>query len=349
MRPVALAACTLLLAGVPARAQDAYGFTEERAQRWNGTVLDQLPGNWSTSSGDSVFFFSFKTGTLSSGGLVIVWIDDDGSSFRERWVDHQVVGADRWSLRGDGRLHKDGRRAAQLLTSSASQDWVALDVAAGRVHALRRDGVQTSDLDVSAAGTVKLPDGGSFFMDVVGVAGTAASLRADGALFVRGQPGTPLFFFAGGENPQGDDDGESLDTLWHRLAVHPATSEVWALRRDGVVQRAPLVAGATPVEVVRLPGQPSTGDITLRRLTYPSFGDWVVLAFAPDGSWAALRGDGSVRGPAAPAPSSSACTTRAPTNSTRCSATSRSSARACRRSGATGQSSATWSPRRSWT
>lgn len=314
MLPAALrtAAAVALTAGCLASdlaAQDVYGLRQEGRISWNGTLLDKLPGDFDDDHGFSfVFVFSSGFPSASFGGFFFVTSTGLSSDdFDDRWTDSLVVGSDRWSLRADGRLERNGVGFASLSHAWFTADWTALDVADGRVHAVRRDG-RTSRAS-TAGGTLLTLDvarDDSFFTDVLGADGDTFVLRADGAVFSFGDPDEPRVVFDGGPGPSGFPDGEAADSTWTELTFDPATDRLLALRRDGLVFAAPiegLQGLEEPTELARLPAPDGSAfvDVYLEQLVFPrldEYADLVVLdeggGFPGAGDWLALRGDGTI-------------------------------------------------------
>ncbi len=307
----------------PLAAQSYYGMSEEGRLGWNGTILNDLAGHFSADMSGSAFFFVFtgsgiqpfgsgltivlNSGSFfffsnsgvsgaSSGGFFFFLSsnsDFEASDYYDRWADHVVEGPDRWSLRADGRISKNGKKQSVLFTSLLLPDWLSLDVVDGLTYALRRDGL----LATGASDVVKFTQDNSFFTTVVSWFGAGTALRADGALFTRLDPQFPLLYFTGGPGLSGSFDGETIDTVWVKMTVHPDTGDIYALRRDGVVMRGVSTPiGAFSEELARLPPPVAeAGDsITLRRLTYPSLSSYADIEILGSGDWAVLRGDGSV-------------------------------------------------------
>ncbi|GJM21424.1 MAG: hypothetical protein DHS20C15_13390 [Planctomycetota bacterium] len=314
--PAAALALLSLLAG-GSSAQSHYGMSEEGRLGWNGTVLNNLSGDFDSDMSGSAFFFTFtSSGTspfgsglnvfLSSGSFLYFSSGSSGfffflagdsdfevEDYYERWSAHVILGPDRWSLRADGRISRNGKKFAQLPSYFLAPDWIALDVVDDVSYALRRDGVLTTGEAVS----VKFFQALSFFTSVAGWQGAGAAMRADGALFTPQDTLLPLLQFHGGLGQAGTTDGETLDTVWVDTVVHPETGDLYALRRDGVVMRGVITPeSAFTEEVARLP--PSfyeAGEvISLRRLTYPSPGSYADIEILASGDWVVLRGDGVV-------------------------------------------------------
>ncbi len=259
-RPLAL----VFLLAAAASSQFIYGLNESGKLTLNGTVLDSLPSNF----------------------------DPDTGSFQlEKWAALAVHGPDRYALRLDGRVQKNGTKLFQLLalgTPTAIYAWIDLVAdAGGGIHMLRQDGQRA----LNGAAVVTYPLGSSPAVSFVRIAvandATAFTLRADGAVFrgtstqVAGQfPITAPF------NPT--DPAK----VWLDLAVDEDNGNLLALRADGRLFRIALAdVGTDPAPtaleeaILPFPSSPDTSDVYSR----------LVVA---DGGWLVLRADGSVFSPA---------------------------------------------------
>ena len=317
----ALLGVALLL---PAAAgQSLYGMSEESSCYWNGTILDNLAGHFEIDGGDSFYFVVWNSGgfdPLTTGGLTIFYSTSGGSGIYERYVDFAVSGEDRYTLRFDGRLFRNGLKILELFSLIGSPGWIALDVDGEQVVSLRRDGVLTTLVDTGGfdpAGfvdTVALERGASFFTDVAVDGGVAVALRADGMVFLGGDTDTPVLRFIGGPGVNGpplgeegeelDPDGASIDTSWMELAFDAETGLAYGLRRDGVVSTGfidtPPLPGGQPApgtEIARLPPPnfvSTSTAVTLLRVAYPATQEYGAIELTDDGQWVALRGNGEV-------------------------------------------------------
>ncbi len=325
----ALLALALLLPC--AAAQSLYGQSEESECFWNGTLLDNLPGHFEIDSGGSYFFVVWNSGgfdPLTTGGLTIFYSSSSGDGVYQRYVDFAAVGEDRYTLRFDGKLFRNGAKLVELFSLYGSPGWIALDVYDLTAVALRRDGVLSTFIDSGdpdlggVLDTVKLDRGDSFFSDVAGDvvgnppggAGIAVALRADGAVFLGSDPDTPVLRFVGGPGVNGppldeegqelEADGSSIDTCWMALAFDAESGLAYGLRRDGVVAAgfidSPPLPGGEPdpgAVIARLPPPTlvsASAPITLLRVAYPAIQEYGAITLTDDGRWMALRGSGTV-------------------------------------------------------
>ncbi len=240
-----------------------YGLNLKGKLTVNGTVLDSL-----------------KTG----------FDDDPQSKVSERYGDLLISGSDRYALRRDGEIHKNGKKLFSLpFNAILRAEWVSLALLGSNVHSLREDGQLSSNSSIVAS----LPtEKGGFvfpFSRLIANGTDLYSLRVDGAIFKNGTV-APLFELQGGNGITGSADGRSLETVWLRLAVSPSDGDLYALRADGVIFKGNLPpANATEARgtlVTKLPF-PAATPITPGEL-YVDFG------FNADGKWFALRANGEI-------------------------------------------------------
>ena len=260
-RPVAgliLAAAFLLGLASPAAAGDeeslfVYAVSERGVVTINGFQAEKLKGSGSGKTGD----------------------DFDKNS----WWDIAVDGPDRYTIRRDGRVAKNGAKIKEL---NDSNPWIAIAATGGTWAAIRKQG------RVSQEGTVvvKYKDGSSIFTDVLIRDGEIWGLRADGRVF-RGLNEDPVFFF-NQSSSGGDDSGKKK--RWFSFTVHPITNEIYALRRDGeVVKGDPDLLTDDP------DGDASSGEFVV---DLPNNDDksldkyYNSIRFTDDGVFWAIRGDG---------------------------------------------------------
>jgi len=259
LRPLLLVTAGLALASVlgpPLSAQTfVYALNQKGALTVNGTEIDDLPSSFDEDDP----------------------IDTDSE---QRWWAMYVRGSDRYALRLDGRLNKNGVKLYQL--NDEDDTWIDLAVTADDdVWALRQDGrlsrnnTNVGDLTAGSFGfTAQTTDGVS-----------AYSLRADGAVY-RDNITTKLFAFTAG-NFEGDGEGESSATTWVAIEVNPVDGQVYALRRDGSVVRGDPTVTKTPDDGVVVAKLPIGNQVD-------SSSAYVSLSFDETGRWWALRGSGRV-------------------------------------------------------
>ncbi|HET6201405.1 MAG TPA: Ig domain-containing protein [Planctomycetota bacterium] len=251
------------LAGAALAQPFVYAVNEKGKLLINGTLLDSLPGN-------------FDPGPPSMHP-------------EDAWIDASVLGADRFALRLDGRIFKNGT----VLTSSlpfafgfpVTFFWGSLSVTPTAVYALRANG------ELAAGGSVSttLPLSTFIFQRVLGLDPHVYSLRSDGAVF-EDTSSTPKFQFVGGPGPGGALDGASFNTRWVAIAIDPISLDLFALRRDGKVFVGDLPSGASAgTSVGSFPPPSASSNADADR--------YVDLTFASDGITSTgyvLRGDGAV-------------------------------------------------------
>ena len=261
---IAVVASGALCAGAAAQDTFLYAFNSEGRVVTNGYALDDLQNGKEK-------------------------VDED-----ETWRDLFVKGPDRWLLRGDGRIAKNG----ELLTDDleGDEDWNALVVDdTDAFTALRNDGHVAGP----AGSLVNLPQGDFAFPDMVTNGLAAFVLKTNGAVF-RVPEEAPLIIFDG---PQGEidgaaDDGEGPDVNWVRLKINPVDGKMWALRGDGTIMNAdiPLLPPVTPdpgTIVEELPYDKSDEVIKINEL-YTDFD------FDAAGGFFAIRSDGKLYSTASP-------------------------------------------------
>jgi hypothetical protein len=228
----------------------------------NGTLLETLPGN-------------FDLDNLHS------------PKGPERWIDLVVEGSDRYSLRIDGRIERNGALFRELDFAVSDYIWNRLIVDGGAVHAVRSDGL----LAVDGAQPVLFENDVYVFVDLLALNGRVYALRSDGSVFVDDQVDCIGKFSGGGTTSDFQEGKGSFgDTHWKRLAVDPISGLVLSVRGDGKLHSLDLVMGSCEVssmEVVRLPYPKKEENLT-RADIYQD------LEFAPDGMWHVLREDGAI-------------------------------------------------------
>jgi len=261
----ALAAPALLLAAPAASAQFLYGLALNGRTTINNTLLDKLPSNFDPETG---FFL------------------------QQRWWDVDAEGADRYALRLDGRVFRNGKLHLTLPFSSLDTlpFWVSLDVTAAGVHVLQQSGVRTLD----GVAVIVHPPGNFHFNRILAVPQTdplpdlTTALRADGSVFLN-LGTTSSFKFTGGAGPGGAGDGQHPEgfTDWVDLALEPVTGDLFALRADGWIWRAELPDGDDEgVQVAKLPAP----------VEFVHADRYVDIEFDGEGNWEVLRRDGAVFG-----------------------------------------------------
>ncbi len=256
----ALALLLLLVVCAPRAAAQSfvYALDEYGHVTVNGTLIDNLPSDFDE---DDEF-------------------DPDAD---ERWWALALHGPDRYALRLDGRLSRNGKNLHHLnFEDLGDGGWIDLVVTdAGAVWALRRDGRLSRDGDKTA----KFSDGEYVFRALTTDGVTVYSLRSDGAVY-RDDDTTKAWSFRAGK-VDGYTEGKHPGTEWDELAIDPTDGALHGLRRDGSIVRV------DPGD----PGAPFAGEV-VAKLPYGEDDSsdklYVALDFAEDGTWWAARANGAV-------------------------------------------------------
>lgn len=201
----------------------------------------------------------------------------------ERWTDLAVSGSDRFELRLDGRIEKNGVLLRQLPFFVADFSWSNLESDGDAVHALRTDGLLALDSGVMIQYDREIYQ----FYDTAVLGGRVYVLRGDGTVFVDDQV-DPVVKFTGKKNKLDTEEGKGSfgASVWQRLVTDPALGVLVALRGDGQLQSWE-------------PGQPS--PTVLESLPFPKKSEkvraghrYIDLEIAGDGQRYVLRRDGRV-------------------------------------------------------
>ena len=264
LRPLAL----VLLLAAAGRAQFVYGLNIQGKLTLNGTVLDSLPSGFDPST---------------------------NANPTERWWDLEVVGADRYALRLDGRVQKNGAKLFQLPMATNGAEWIDLDATANGVHMLRQDGERA----LAGTAVVTYPFDQSIFtalaVQVVGSTDTAFAMRGDGTIF-SGTSTTAVgkFTASGLSDPP---DGTTATTFWTDLAVDADNAQLLGIRTDGHVFKIAIAdLGSTLTDTGPTAGVP---EATLPPPTSTSDSSHFYSRIAvTGGSWRVLRFNGEVYSPA---------------------------------------------------
>jgi hypothetical protein len=260
-------ALSLVLAASAAAQSYLYGLNTAGKLTVNGTVLDSLPSDFDPAT---------------------------GQFFTQIWSALAVTGSDRHALRLDGRLHTNGKKAAEFamgLDGNTLYGWRSLDATPNAVHLLRQDGL----LVKGETSVVTYPKAGFFFtalvvQSVIDV-DTVFALRTDGSVFTGTSTTAVVEFTAssGGEPA----DGTAVQTRWIDLALggDELDPKLYALRADGHVWSIDLsdipglgdggIPTGSEVASLPFPLTPSAND------------DYVDLDYSGT-TWRALRINGEV-------------------------------------------------------
>ena len=168
----------------------------------------------------------------------------------DRWTDFVVLGDQRYSLRLDGRLERNGELVTELPFTVSNFTWTRLAADENGVHALRSDGLLVPD----GGEPVQLPRDEFFFYDLVSSEGQLYALRADGAVFRPEDPVDPVAIFVGGNTTLKKKPGKGSfgDSHWQHLREEPGTGRLLALRGDGVIHALDTLTFDTEL-VVEMP------------------------------------------------------------------------------------------------
>ncbi|RKY19952.1 MAG: hypothetical protein DRQ55_09200 [Planctomycetota bacterium] len=182
---------------------------------------------------------TFVNGTLLEKAPSLYVSGDGGVHGEQQYIDLAVVGNDRYQLRVDGLVRKNGVKLHELGFSIGSGPfWFRMHVPEdGIAHLLRTDGM------VVRNGQVMSTHAGFGFADLTtvptGVEGEVPdvyALRVDGSIFRQGSL-FPGFRFDYDKNPDfPEDDGSFLDgTQWLHLMYDAEGDLLLAMRADGVI------------------------------------------------------------------------------------------------------------------
>jgi hypothetical protein len=262
----------LLALAAPAAAQDfIYALNFHGKLSINGTILDSMPSSFDASSGSGQF---------------------------ETWTALAVAGPDRYALRRDGKVFKDGKKLYQFNMGTDGINlfsWHGFAASANGVHALRQEGLLNSNgIDV-----ITYPRDSFVFtklaVKTVAAVDTIFALRTDGAVF-SGTTATPVAkFVASSASPL---DGTFPTTVWIDLALDTVGANLFALRADGQLWKVPLAdIGSDAEGTGGPPGGTQVAALPFPVVTpplLPSFSFFYTSLAVDNGSWRVLRADGSV-------------------------------------------------------
>ena len=229
----------------------------------------------------------------------------NATTIGESWWDIHVEGPDRWALRLDGRVQKNGELLHDFSIDDLTALWLSLAVNGDELWALRTDGGLGRDGVVVQVLPVEPPDpetqGEFFFQQIVALDGDIYALRSDGSVY-RNLGLDPVLRFVGGpgvvtgslEDPPGE--GLATDTVWRTMAVSPVDGALWALRNDGKLARgvpeAPGEGGEPVAEIIT--SLPFDEDIDTSSVAAAVAEIYVRLVMSADGTWSALNGKGEL-------------------------------------------------------
>jgi len=269
---IAAGLAALWLAAPPAPGQQfLYVLNEAGQVTVNATLLEKLPGQFNPAV---------------------------ATTFGQAWWDIAVDGSDRYALRLDGKVQRNGEPLESFEFTSPADVWASLALMDGHVWALRtdgtlgQDGVTVQNFPVTPPQPDVNPE--FFFLRLVAFDGHLYSLRSDGSVF-RDSELTPVVAFDGGPGVvTKKDDGLATDTIWRAMEGDPTDGQLYALRNDGRVMRAtPAVEGEIPGGslLANLPFDPFLNTQSTPAVQDELYTDIVVR---PDGTWAVINGRGEL-------------------------------------------------------
>jgi len=203
------------------------------------------------------------------------------------WVALVVEGSDRYAIKKDGLVYKNGVELYKLKYTDLDNndvdegDWVGLTFSGGSLWALSSFGFLAQDGVV----LIQFSQNGFLFTDLFSGATGTWSLRADGALFANATFQN-TFAFVAGPGLDGAAEGTTPDTMWESGTVGPL-DKPYVIRRDGKIVRGDILGGLAPFPgtvVAALPFGTTPSDAML----------YADVAFTEAGKWIALRGNGEL-------------------------------------------------------
>ena len=262
-------------------------------------LLAPLFQTFPIAADDELIYTLNETGRLSINGtvldsLVSTFDPDDAKNAQQRWLELAVAGADRYALRADGQLFKNGKRLYLLqFQPTVPFQWLAMKVGDDGVIAIREDGLiavngtLTAFLPIVGADDVAFP-----FMELVFAGDHRYALRGDGALFKDEGPTAVFQFQAGPGAFTGLSDGLVAETLWLDVAIDPVDGHIYALRADGHLYRA------DPADEGSGGGAEIPGGELVTEMPFPltpTFADlYFEVEFTQNGEWKGIRRDGQL-------------------------------------------------------
>jgi len=200
----------------------------------------------------------------------------------DRWVDFAVVDDQRYSLRLDGLVERNGTLVLQLPFAVANYVWQRLLVEGGALHALRSDGL----FAVDGAQPVALDHDGFIFYDLAAAGGHVYALRSDGGVFRDDQPDATVTNFNGGKGTLKVTEGKGSfgASHWIRLRFDPDSGLLIALRGDGKMQTLDPATNTTAV-LDSLPFPKKDHNVRVADL-------YIDMETAAGVPWTVLRNDG---------------------------------------------------------
>jgi hypothetical protein len=264
----------LLALSAPAAAQEfIYALNTHGKVSVNGTILDSMPSGFDASTGEDEF---------------------------EQWVSLDVSGPDRYALRLDGRVQKNGKKLYQFLMGSDGVSifvWRGFDATPNGVHALRQEGL----LNSNGEEIITYPRDVFVFTQLAAATeldeDTVFALRSDGTVF-SGLTDEPVAKFTATSSPTPTNpaDGAFFTSVWIDAAIDEVNGDLMVLRTDGKLWRIP-VADIAPADGDDPPGGTEVVELPFPPLDLPPGPlpqDLYVGFSVANGDWRVLRADGAV-------------------------------------------------------
>jgi hypothetical protein len=263
---VAVLSCAACFPRFALAQANVYGLNFEGKLSINGTVIDSLSSDFDDEP------------------IVVFW---------EAWQALSVEGSNRYAMRRDGRVSKNGVKIFQLPWSNAVFEWVSMSVENDNIYCLRQDGLLSANDD----SIIDYSRDDFFFRRIIARNGSTYSLRSDGNVFKNTQT-EPILRFRGGTGNRDFEDGEDFDTVWVTLSFPPAAPILYALRSDGKVYRSTVSVDSLDGEDDGEPDEGEVEQVAELPFTGSDFLEiedfYVDLEFTGDGIWKALKADGNV-------------------------------------------------------
>jgi hypothetical protein len=262
----------LLALAAPAAAQDfIYALNIHGKLSINGTVLDSMPSGFDAGTGEGQF---------------------------ETWTALAVSGPDRFALRRDGRLYKNGKKLYQFNMGTDGFNiftWHGFGASVNAVHALRQEGLLNSNgIDV-----ITYPRENFFFTKLAvktdEAVDTVFALRSDGAVFSGTTTSAKAKFVASTTGQPAD--GTFATTIWIDIAVDTVNGDLLVLRADGQLWKVPLADIGAAADGTGPPGGTQVAALPFPVVTppaIPSLALFYTSLAEGNGNWRVLRADGSV-------------------------------------------------------
>jgi len=221
-----------------------------------------------------------KNGTLTLNATLI------DSLPGSKWVSLVVDGSDRYALRDDGLVFKNGVKLYKLQCKTpggdnvVEGDWVGITFNNGPLWAVSKlgymaqDGVCVAQFDV-----------GDFEVSTIFSGSSGVYTMTTNGMVFRDTTITAAFVWDAGPGVDGDGEGEVDNTEWRAGTVGP-DAKPYAIRRDGKLIRGDPSSDGNP---------PPAGTV-IAALPFQSAGtpQYSDVIFTEDGAWNVLRLNGEL-------------------------------------------------------